>query len=94
MCILGRDSRANLLKTVAIQDLGLTAEVLDYLIEQDDCCWVAFMEERLVGFALVDLTDRCIHAMFVKAGGPEAEVAAQLCLKADQYLNTHPDASC
>lgn len=45
--------------------IGVTPEAIALAIESGPCAWVSTIDEEVVGFAMVDLDDACLFALFV-----------------------------
>ncbi|RGE37269.1 N-acetyltransferase [Comamonas testosteroni] len=45
--------------------IGVTPEAIALAIEGGPCAWVSTIDEEVVGFAMVDLDDACLFALFV-----------------------------
>lgn len=55
----------NTMTSDELSAIGVTPESIALAINGAACSWVATAEEEVVGFAMVDLDDACLFALFV-----------------------------
>ncbi len=57
--------RENALSVEELAQIGVTPELVTIAIESAPCAWVAEVQDRVVGFSMVDLETACLFAVFV-----------------------------
>lgn len=67
-------------------ELGITPTSLAQAIEAAPCAWLAEVEGAPVAFAMVDLDDACVFALFVKPAFEGQGLARRLMAEAEAAL--------
>lgn len=55
----------NTMTSDELSAIGVTPDSIALAVSSAACSWVATAEEEVVGFAMVDLDDACLFALFV-----------------------------
>lgn len=79
----------NHLSVEQMAELGITPQVLAESIEAAPCVWVAEVEGRAVAFAMVDLAEGEVFAMFVLPTYENLGLGRQLMAVAEAALFEH-----
>ncbi|AKS04959.1 GNAT family N-acetyltransferase [Pseudomonas trivialis] len=81
----------NHLSVEQMAELGITPQVLAESIEAAPCVWVAEVDGRAVAFAMVDLAEGEVFAMFVLPTYENLGLGRQLMAVAEAALFEHHD---
>lgn len=68
---------------------GITPEAIVTLITESECCWVACVENQCVGFAIIDLEQGAIFALFIDPKYQGGGIGSALLTIAEQRLFRH-----
>ena len=73
--------------------IGVTPEAIALAVSTAPCAWVATIDEEVVGFAMVDLDDACLFALFVLPGHEGCGIGTRLTRTCENALfERHPAA--
>ena len=73
--------------------LGITPEAIALAVSSAPCAWVATIDEDVVGFAMVDLDDACLFALFVLPEHEGRGIGTRLTQTCERALfERHPAA--
>lgn len=81
--------RENALTVTELAALGITPASIDAAITQAPCAWVAERDGEVVGFAMVDLPEACLFAVFVLPEHEGQGVGRQLMQVSEAALFLH-----
>lgn len=83
--------RENALTLAELAALGIVPASIQAAIEAAPCAWVAECDGRVVGFAMVDLDDACLFAVFVLPPYEGLGIGGQLVQASEAALfQRHP----
>lgn len=80
--------KENSLSHEQLNDMGITPDAIAQAITAAPCCWVAEVDEVIAAFAMADIEEGSVFALFVR---PECEgygVGRLLMAKAEAFLFT------
>lgn len=69
--------------------IGITPQSIEEALEAQPCGWLALVDDMPAGFAMVDLDDGCLFALFVRPGHEGAGLGSSLLAMAEQALFAH-----
>lgn len=73
--------------------IGVTPEAIALAVSSAPCAWVATVDDEVVGFAMVDLEDACLFALFVLPEHEGCGIGTRLTLTCERALfERHPAA--
>ena len=73
--------------------IGVTPEAIALAISSAPCAWVATIDEEVVAFAMVDLDDACLFALFVLPEHEGCGIGTRLASTCESTLfERHPVA--
>lgn len=73
--------------------IGVTPETIALAVTSTPCAWVATIDEEVVGFAMVDLDDACLFALFVLPEHEGCGIGSRLTRTCERALfERHPAA--
>lgn len=80
----------NHLSLQELAELGITEQAVGEMIDTQDCTWVAEAGGQVLGFAMVDLAQACVFALFVDPEH-EGQGAGSALLRQAEYslFQTH-----
>jgi len=79
----------NHLSVAQMAEMGITAETIREVLQQEPCIWVAECEDRILGFSMADLSEACVFAAFVRPEHEGKGIGRQLMDRAEAYLFAH-----
>lgn len=81
--------RENMLSMDELAALGITPQSVAQMLDGPACAWVAEMNGDIAGFALSDLKDACLFAIFVAPEHEGAGIGRALVQQAEDTMLAH-----
>ena len=84
--------RENRLSLEQLRHMGITEESISSIISGQDCAWIAEVNDMAVGFAMADVEEGCVFALFVRQEWGNQGVGKQLMEKVESFLLARHEA--
>lgn len=76
----------NHLSLAQLSEMGVTPDSILAMLQQGPGIWVAEQGQQLLGFAVIDMQEACLFALFVRPGHEGLGIGRQLLQRAEAQL--------